>query len=298
MTNQVLISTLVVLCSLGGWYVILHKYLALKAMVKAKTTPAAKVAAEPPLPTVDDFNTSDYLSMGLGRHVPGMGPAPLFPETLQMSPEFLANMQHDIPKPTESPSRPQAADNFNAAEPDVEKNRICSWAAMMHLSGFSIVTGVLFINVIIPTILWLLKKDQHTYLAKQGREVINFQITLTFIQIISLGLGSFFIWLFPSAAATLLEWTRTIRIVFSTSMYVPFNLFSAVPFIWGCVLMVRGTVAASYGLAFKYPYAQPFIIESKSAGLNQKFIKAKAPAVKPTTKNTPNKMMANKINFG
>jgi len=286
MTDQFIFSTTVVLCSLGGWYVVIHKYLELKAMLRTKQ-PAVEepkaVSNAGPLPIVEDFNTADYLTKGLGQHVPGMGPPPLSADSLEIPADVLAAMQQTKPATVNKAKAPQYTEN---AESVADKRSVCSWAAILHLSAFSLVTGVLFLNVIVPTILWLLKKDEHPYLAKQGREVINFQITLTFIQVLCLGLGTFFIWLFPQAATVLFSWTRTLRIVFSTGMYIPFNLFTALPFIWACVLMIRGAVAAYYGLAFKYPYSQSFIIEAKSAEPNQKFMKAKTPVMSP------------KINFG
>lgn len=299
MTNQFLISTTVVLCSLGGWYVVIQKYLELKAMLKNKKPEAG----EPniggnafPLPVVEDFNTADYLTKGLGQHVPGMGPPPLSAEALEIPADILASMQHaaEASKPAAA-SKAKAPQYVEATENADAKRKACTWAAILHLSAFSLVTGILFANVIVPTIIWLFKKDEHPYVSKQGREVINFQITLTFIQLLFLGLGTIFIWLFPEAANILLSWTRTLRIVFSTSMYIPFNLFTALPFIWACVLMTRGTIAAYYGLAFKFPYAQPFIIEAKSSALNQQFMKAKTPTPAPTPKAP---VMNPKINFG
>lgn len=297
MTNQTLITIIIVLCSMGGWYVVISKYLELKAMLKDKPKDVAdKKPSSEPLPVVEDV-AQGYLSLGLGKHVPGMGPPPLSDASLQLSPELLAKMQQtQDPKetpPTSAPSQP-SMNNSQQVGDSPEKRSICNWAAILHLSGFSMITGIMFINIVVPVILWLLKKEQHPYIAKQGREVINFHITLTLMQILCLSLGTMFIWLFPDAATGLFAWTRTVRIVFSTGMYVPFNLFTAAPFIWGCVVMIRGTVSAYYGLSFKYPYAQPFIMASKTEQLSQPLIKTKQSSVKKPKNNKVNP----KINFG
>jgi len=201
------------------------------------------------------------ISVAPGKHVPGMGPPPLLDIPFEMPPEILAKLQKSYQPQVKEPinSSPKKP---GATETDANSKRaVCNWASIMHLSGFVIVTGVLFLNIIVPTILWLLKKEQHPYLAKQGREVINFQIILTIMQLLCLGLGSFFVWLMPEAANSLFNATKAVRIVFSTAYYLPFNIFTVVPFFWGCVLMVRGTVAAYHGFSFRYPYTQAIVLE-------------------------------------
>lgn len=242
MTNEFLLLALVVLCSLGGWYVVLNKYLEMKAMVKGKS--------------------NKYM-----QHIPGMGPPPLGNVPLNLPPEILQKI-HGTPKKLTSEGAMVASTSTSTStstsnDQDLQKRTVCNWASIMHLSGLALVTGVPFVNIIIPAILWLIKKEQHPYLLKQGREVINFQITLTFIMFACLGLGAMFIWLFPSAAAGLFAYTRTVRIVFSTSMHMPFNLFTVLPFFWGCTMALKGAVASYNGMAFTYPYSQPFIIPSE-----------------------------------
>ena len=48
------------------------------------------------------------------------------------------------------------------------------WLALLHLSSVVCI-------VIIPLLLWSWKKDQSYKVDKQGREVLNFQITITFV---------------------------------------------------------------------------------------------------------------------
>jgi hypothetical protein len=52
------------------------------------------------------------------------------------------------------------------------------WALICHLSGLS---GYLipFGNLIIPTIIWSMKKDEMPMVDAHGKEVINFQISFT-----------------------------------------------------------------------------------------------------------------------
>ncbi len=53
------------------------------------------------------------------------------------------------------------------------------WAMMCHLSSFAgIVCPIPFINVLAPLIVWMVKRDEHPFIDDNGREVINFQISL------------------------------------------------------------------------------------------------------------------------
>lgn len=52
------------------------------------------------------------------------------------------------------------------------------WAMLCHLSalvGFVIPFG----NIIAPLIIWVIKKDEYPLVADQGKEAVNFQISMT-----------------------------------------------------------------------------------------------------------------------
>lgn len=53
-----------------------------------------------------------------------------------------------------------------------------TWALACHLSTF---LGYLipFGNIIAPLIIWILKKDEMPFVNDQGKEAVNFQITVT-----------------------------------------------------------------------------------------------------------------------
>ncbi|MCG8308571.1 MAG: DUF4870 domain-containing protein [Cytophagales bacterium] len=58
------------------------------------------------------------------------------------------------------------------------------WALICHLSALS---GYLipFGNLIVPTIIWSMKKDEMPMVDVHGKEVINFQISITIWMILS-----------------------------------------------------------------------------------------------------------------
>lgn len=58
------------------------------------------------------------------------------------------------------------------------------WAMLAHLSavvGFIIPFG----NVIAPLLIWILKKDESAFINDQGKEALNFQISITIYVLIS-----------------------------------------------------------------------------------------------------------------
>ncbi|MDY6905930.1 MAG: DUF4870 domain-containing protein [Thermodesulfobacteriota bacterium] len=50
---------------------------------------------------------------------------------------------------------------------------------LCHLSALAGLTGIPFGNIIGPLIVWLIKKDQFPFVDAQGRESLNFQISMT-----------------------------------------------------------------------------------------------------------------------
>ena len=60
-----------------------------------------------------------------------------------------------------------------------------TWAMICHLIAFSGYV-VPFGNLLGPLIVWAIKKDEHPFINDQGKEAINFQLTMTIAVIISI----------------------------------------------------------------------------------------------------------------
>ncbi len=54
-----------------------------------------------------------------------------------------------------------------------------NWATVAHLAAFAGLLLPAFGNVIGPLVVWLLKKDDMPLVDDQGKEAVNFQITMT-----------------------------------------------------------------------------------------------------------------------
>jgi hypothetical protein len=98
------------------------------------------------------------------------------------------------------------------------------WAMICHLSGF---VGHLIplANIVAPLVLWSLKKDEMPFVADQGKEAINFQI-------------SFSIYM---AIAAVLCW-----------VLIGFLIFPVLWVIW-LIFMIIAAVKSNEGVAYRYP---------------------------------------------
>lgn len=214
MDTHVIITAVVVACCLGGWYVVLAKYIEARTMLRERER---------------KYNKQNH------------------PEGYAFDAEYEKAIDHTLATTTADKKR-----SYN-------KREICNWAAIIHLSGFSIIFGIPLLNIVLPAALWLCSRQQHIYLAKQARQVINFQIMLSILYLVFLGAGAFIVWYLPEHAAKMFAVTKSLRVVFSSSMHLPFNMFTIWPFIWGCTMSLQGTLAAYRGLAFTYPLTPEFM---------------------------------------
>ena len=60
-----------------------------------------------------------------------------------------------------------------------------SWAMLCHLSALSLYIGIPFGNILGPLIIWLIKKDEMPYVDEQGKESLNFQLSLMIYALIA-----------------------------------------------------------------------------------------------------------------
>ncbi len=83
------------------------------------------------------------------------------------------------------------------------------------------------LNIVAPLLMWLIKKDEMPFLKDQGREVVNFQITLSIVIFL----------------CTLTFW-----------LILPILVALGVG-IAAIVLMILGAIKASDGVAYRYPFS-------------------------------------------
>jgi hypothetical protein len=70
------------------------------------------------------------------------------------------------------------------------------WGMFCHLAALAGFTGIPFATVLGPLIVWLIKKDEFAFVEDQGKESLNFQISIAIYTLICLplfciGIGPF-----------------------------------------------------------------------------------------------------------
>lgn len=60
-----------------------------------------------------------------------------------------------------------------------------TWGMICHLSALSVFIGIPFGNILGPLIVWLIKRNDHPFIDQQGKESLNFQISLLIYSTIS-----------------------------------------------------------------------------------------------------------------
>ena len=100
-----------------------------------------------------------------------------------------------------------------------------------HLAGFAGLTGIPFGNILGPLVVWLIKKDQSWFVNEQGKEAMNFQISLTIYAIVA-------------------------AILIFVLIGIP--LLVVVGIVW-LVLMIMAAIKANEGVSYRYPLTLRFI---------------------------------------
>jgi uncharacterized protein len=69
---------------------------------------------------------------------------------------------------------------MTGAEEQEQNKDARTWAMFCHLAGLAVFVPILpgFGGIIGPLIVWLIKKDESPFVDEQGKEAVNFQITM------------------------------------------------------------------------------------------------------------------------
>lgn len=118
-----------------------------------------------------------------------------------------------------------------------------TWAAFCHLAAFGAFL-VPFGHIIGPLVVWLVKRHDHPFVDEQGREAVNFQITLT---LIFLGLVFCLIFL-ALILLPVLDRRPGLALLF-----IPIGLLFPVMALADFLLILLATIRSSNGQPYRYP---------------------------------------------
>ena len=138
--------------------------------------------------------------------------------------------------------------DFDFAEEDIVKENL--WLAILHVSS-------MFCILIVPLLVWSWKKNQSVKIDKQGRQVLNFQITLTLLLFTS----AILLILMP-VSFTFMSATREV-FTGENPILIPLILIIVLTFMFvGIFCTYQGAANTARALSDKpihYPLSIPFI---------------------------------------
>jgi uncharacterized Tic20 family protein len=112
-----------------------------------------------------------------------------------------------------------------------EAKKAQTWGMLCHLTALSMFIGVPVGNLIGPLVVWLIKKNDYPLVDKQGKESINFQLSMTIYSIIA-GLLCF--------------------------IFIGFLLLGILVIV-DLVLVIKASVRTSNGQEYLYPFTIRFL---------------------------------------
>jgi len=101
-----------------------------------------------------------------------------------------------------------------------------TWGMFCHLSALLGLTGIPLLHILGPLAVWMLKKKDFTFVDDQGKEALNFQITMTLLGVV----------------AGVLTW-----------IFIGWVLLAALV-VANFVLVILAAVSANKGVAYRYPF--------------------------------------------
>jgi hypothetical protein len=129
---------------------------------------------------------------------------------------------------TQNPETPGPPEGPPSA-PDPKDERM--WATLCHLSALVGYVGVPFGHIIGPLVVWLIKREQLPFLDDQGKEALNFQISVTIYGLVCVPL---------------------VFLIIGIPLLIAVALFQL-------IFTIIAGVKASTGVAFRYPLCIRFI---------------------------------------
>lgn len=143
--------------------------------------------------------------------------------------------------PYQSPVTPVAAAPVEVTIVGTSDKDVFMWGMLCHLSSLAGFVAP-FGNILGPLLVWLLKRETHTFIDKNGKESLNFQITVTIFEFVFVGL--------------------MLLLFLATESFVPMLLLIGGTWIVGLAAVIYSivaAVAANKGQPFHYPFTIRFL---------------------------------------
>lgn len=114
---------------------------------------------------------------------------------------------------------------------------------LAHLAAFAALTSIPVAHILGPLVVWLWKRNEHAFVDDQGKEALNFQISLTL----------YFLVLAVLFAPAII--VAAIVPLLPTILVVPLAVLAGVALlVFGIAMVIVAAMRANEGVAYRYPY--------------------------------------------
>lgn len=112
-----------------------------------------------------------------------------------------------------------------------EEKQARNWGMLCHLTALAALLGIPFGHLLGPLVVWLIKKNEYPFVDEQGKESLNFQISVT---------------------------------IYSLPLFILIFVLVGIPllialFVVDVILVIVAAVKASNGESYRYPLTIRFI---------------------------------------
>jgi len=125
-------------------------------------------------------------------------------------------------------------------------------AAIIHLSALSSYLGVPFGSILGPLIFWLVWKDESKFVDENGKEALNFNLSLWLYQLVAIIIG-LMMFLGPILSMASSENPNPMTMIFSIPGLWLFIGGLSLIGIYRLIMVIIAAVKASNGEVFHYP---------------------------------------------
>ncbi|MGA8326854.1 MAG: DUF4870 domain-containing protein [Candidatus Cybelea sp.] len=131
-----------------------------------------------------------------------------------------------------------------------------NWAMAAHLSALVGLAGLPFGHILGPLVVYLAKGHESEFIGEHSRASLNYQITVSVVLIVAsiVAIAITFGFLVPMSQST----NYTAPFSFA-ALWVAFGLGGLIIVLATLVFIILGTVAASEGRPYTYPFAIRFL---------------------------------------
>ncbi len=128
----------------------------------------------------------------------------------------------------EDVSAPPISSSTDISVGELEMNNDARlWGMLCHLTALAPLFGIAFGNILGPLVIWLIKRNNFSFVDEQGKESLNFQITVLLALAICIPL-----------------------------MFIVIGIFLAIAVVIAAlVFVITATIKASNGEHYRYPFS-------------------------------------------